>query len=141
MEVTCVCVCTYSQLYRRFSSILRVKQVAPLRQYHAAYDGGHVYVGNVMFGLAEGGGGLGFGVFRLEHASENRTDTWRRVLNIFKTNPSRPVQLGSGPRNLIKPNLFFCQGEKSIAASPGDFTPLAPVKISPKTWTFEGSRG
>lgn len=63
---------TYSQLYSRLSSILIVKHVAPLRQYHAAYVGGHVYVGKVIFGLAEGGGGRGFGVFRLEHASEKK---------------------------------------------------------------------
>lgn len=54
-----------------------VKHVAPLRQYHAAYVGGHVYVGKVIFGLAEGGGGRGFGVFRLEHASEKKKKEYK----------------------------------------------------------------
>jgi hypothetical protein len=56
-------------LYRRESPILTVKHVAPLRQYQAAYAGGHSYVWNVMFGRGVGAGGLGFGVVRDEHAS------------------------------------------------------------------------
>jgi hypothetical protein len=48
---------------------LTVKHVAPLRQYQAAYAGGHSYVWNVMFGRGVGAGGLGFGVVRDEHAS------------------------------------------------------------------------
>ena len=47
-----------------------MKQVAPLRQYHLAYVGGHSYVGNVTLGRGVGAGGRGFGVDRLEHASE-----------------------------------------------------------------------
>lgn len=35
---------TYSQLYNKESPILTVKQVASLRQYQAAYAGGHLYV-------------------------------------------------------------------------------------------------
>lgn len=59
----------HSQLYSNESPILTVKQVASLRQYHAAYAGGHLYVWNVIFGLAVGLGGRGFGVVRLEQAS------------------------------------------------------------------------
>ena len=70
-------------MYRRLSSILIVKQVAPLRQYHAAYVGGHVYVGKVMLGLADGGGGLGFGVFLLEHASVKREKEKHTKKNFF----------------------------------------------------------
>lgn len=57
-----------------------MKQVASFKQYHAAYADGHLYVWNVMFGLGVvvlavwtdggGGGGRGFGVVRLEHASK-----------------------------------------------------------------------
>lgn len=68
---------THSQLYSSESPILTVKQVAPLRQYHAAYAGGHSYVWNVMLGRGVGAGGLGFGVVRDEHASatkENNND-------------------------------------------------------------------
>lgn len=56
--------------------MLTVKQVAPFRQYHAAYSGEHAYVWNVMLGLAVGEGGLGFGVERLEHASATHTKTY-----------------------------------------------------------------
>lgn len=63
---------TYSQLYSSESPILTVKQVASLRQYHAAYAGGHSYVWNVMLGRGVGAGGLGFGVVRDEHASEKK---------------------------------------------------------------------
>lgn len=61
--------CTYSQLYSSDSPILTVKHRASFKQYHAAYAGGHLYVGNVMFGLGVGVGGRGFGVVRLEQAS------------------------------------------------------------------------
>ena len=55
------------------SAILTVKQVAPLRQYHAAYAGGHAYVWKVMFGLmALWLGRRGFGVEREEQDSERR---------------------------------------------------------------------
>lgn len=47
-----------------------MKHVASFKQYHAAYAGGHLYVWNVMFGLGVGVGGRGFGVVRLEQASE-----------------------------------------------------------------------
>ena len=50
--------------------ILTVKQVAPLRQYQAAYAGGQAYVWKVMLGLMVGLGGLGRGVDREEQASE-----------------------------------------------------------------------
>lgn len=49
-----------------------MKQVAPLRQYQAAYAGGHSYVWNVMLGRGVGAGGLGFGVVRDEHASATK---------------------------------------------------------------------
>ena len=47
-----------------------MKQVAPLRQYQAAYAGGQAYVWKVMLGLMVGLGGLGRGVDREEQASE-----------------------------------------------------------------------
>ena len=50
--------------------ILTVKQVAPLRQYQAAYAGGQAYVWKVMLGLMVGLGGRGRGVDREEQASE-----------------------------------------------------------------------
>lgn len=49
--------------------IFTVKQVAPLRQYQAAYAGGHAYVWNVMLGRIVGEGGRGLGVDRDEQAS------------------------------------------------------------------------
>ena len=52
--------------------ILTVKQVAPLRQYQAAYAGGQAYVWKVMLGLMVGLGGRGRGVDREEQASEMR---------------------------------------------------------------------
>lgn len=62
---------TYSQLYNISSPIFTVKQVASFKQYQAAQAGGHLYVWNVIFGRGVVvGGGLGFGVVRLEHASE-----------------------------------------------------------------------
>lgn len=63
---------TYSQLYSNESPILTVKHVASFRQYQAAYAGGHLYVWNVIFGLAVGLGGRGLGVVRLEHASAEK---------------------------------------------------------------------
>ena len=54
--------------------ILTVKHVAPLRQYQAAYAGGHAYVWKVMLGLMVGEGGLGRGVDREEQASEINWD-------------------------------------------------------------------
>lgn len=66
---------TYSQLYNSESPILTVKHVASFKQYQAAYAGGHLYVWNVMFGLGVGVGGRGFGVVRLEQASENEIET------------------------------------------------------------------
>lgn len=60
---------TYSQLYSNDSPIFTVKHLASFKQYQAAYAGGHLYVGNVMFGLGVGVGGRGFGVVRLEQAS------------------------------------------------------------------------
>ena len=48
---------------------MTVKQVAPLRQYQAAYAGGQAYVWKVMLGLMVGEGGLGLGVDREEQAS------------------------------------------------------------------------
>lgn len=61
-----------------------MKQVASLRQYHAAYAGGHLYVWNVIFGLAVGLGGRGLGVVRLEQASEKegkRNNGW--IIELF----------------------------------------------------------
>ena len=53
--------------------ILTVKQVAPLRQYQAAYAGGQAYVWKVMLGRMVGEGGRGRGVDREEHASATTT--------------------------------------------------------------------
>ena len=58
---------------------MTVKQVAPLRQYQAAYAGGQAYVWNVMLGLIVGLGGRGRGVDREEQASEMK--------NIYKSFP------------------------------------------------------
>lgn len=52
------------------SPILTVKQVAPLRQYQAAYAGGQAYVWKVMLGRRVGDEGRGRGVDRDEQPSE-----------------------------------------------------------------------
>lgn len=60
----------HSQLYSREGPIFTVKQVAPLKQYHAANSGGHWYVGKEILGRGVGGGGgRGLGVVRDEQAS------------------------------------------------------------------------
>ncbi len=58
-----------------------MKHVAPLRQYHAAYAGGHAYVWNVMLGrMALWLGGRGFGVDLDEHAAKEEKKTQRYYL-------------------------------------------------------------
>lgn len=42
----------HSQLYTGCSAIFTAKQWASLRQYQASKFSGHLYVGNVIFGLA-----------------------------------------------------------------------------------------
>lgn len=42
----------HSQLYTGCSAIFMAKQWASLRQYQASKFSGHLYVGNVIFGLA-----------------------------------------------------------------------------------------
>lgn len=69
-------------MYSSESPILTVKQVASLRQYHAAYAGGHSYVWNVMLGRGVGAGGLGFGVVRDEHASEKNKQSVKTIFHI-----------------------------------------------------------
>ena len=57
---------------------MTVKQVAPLRQYQAAYAGGQAYVWKVMLGrMALWLGGRGLGVEREEQPSEMEEEACR----------------------------------------------------------------
>lgn len=67
------------------SPILTVKQVAPLRQYQAAYAGGHAYVRKVTLGRVVGDGGRGLGVDRDEQHSATLEKEARHSNKTVKT--------------------------------------------------------
>ena len=81
--------------------ILTVKQVAPLRQYQAAYAGGQAYVWKVMLGRMVGEGGRGRGVDREEQASatqemrtlhhEMRSDVHNTEIFVCLLNPDAVI--------------------------------------------------